>query len=271
MTRYLRGLCGTVLTLGCLALVWGCGTMSNGRGWGQDATLCPGWERVGNAALNAAKSPETWVPAAGALVMQIDNWDHRVSGYASRNTPIFGSQNNAKHWSDYLLDASEGVYGVTMLSTPSGEMPEDWLAAKGKGLLVGAAAYGITFGTTQGLEAATHRQRPNNSEYLSFPSSHSSSAAVINTLSSCNLNYICIPDEARLAGKIGCSLLTVGTGWARIEGKMHYPSDVLVGMALGHFLGSFINNAFLNIDDQSLKISLEPSRKNMFVSFLVAF
>jgi membrane-associated phospholipid phosphatase len=44
--------CSVILRLGC-------GTLANGRGWGQDATLSPGWEQVGKAALNAALEPET--------------------------------------------------------------------------------------------------------------------------------------------------------------------------------------------------------------------
>jgi hypothetical protein len=252
-------------------LIGGCGTMPNGRGWGQDATLFPGWEKVGHAALNAALSPATWLPAAGAAVMQIDNWDHRVSDYASRRTPIFGSQKNAQDYSDYFLAASEGAYALTTLTTPSGDRPGKWLIAKFKGLAVGMAAYGATTWSAYGLQRASHRQRPNQSDYLSLPSSHSSSATVYSTLAACNLNYIKMPEPARLAGKIGCSLMPIGTAWARIEGKMHYPADVLLGMALGHFLGSFINNAFMNTDNKSLSLSMDPSEKNMMVGLRLAF
>ena len=245
--------------------------MPNGRGWGQDATVFPGWGKIGHAALDAALSPATWIPAAGALVVQIDNWDHRISDYASRRTPIFGSQSNALDYSDYFLAASEATYGLTVLTTPSGDRPGEWLTAKLKGLAVGMTAYGVTRGSTYGLQLASHRQRPNGIDYLSLPSSHSSSTSVYSTLAACTLNYIQIPEPARLAGQIGCALMPIGTGWARIEGKMHYPSDVLVGMALGHFFGSFINNAFMNIDNKSLTLSMEPSKKNLMVGLQVAF
>ena len=42
--------------------------------------------------------------------------------------------------------------------------------------------------------------------------------------------------------------LAVGTAYARVEAKEHFPSDVLVGAALGHFIGVFANEAFLGID-----------------------
>jgi membrane-associated phospholipid phosphatase len=268
---YRKVLLGAAFGIISIVFISGCGTMPNGRGWGQDATLFPGWEKVGNAALHAAKSPGTWVPVAGALVLQIDNWDHRVSASASKHTPIFGSQTNAINYSDYFLRASAGVFGLTELITPSGDQPGDWIVAKLKGVTVGMAAYGITVGTTTGIQLAGRRQRPNKLDNLSMPSSHSSESSVYTSLAACNLNYIPMPEAARLAGQIGCTMLSVGTGWARVEGKMHYPSDVLIGMALGHFIGVFINNAFLNIDDKSLMISLEPSRKNVVLRLQMAF
>jgi hypothetical protein len=60
-----------------VACVAGCSTLPNGRGWGQDATLAPGWARVGQAAVQAACDPKVWVPLAGAAVFQIDGWDQR--------------------------------------------------------------------------------------------------------------------------------------------------------------------------------------------------
>jgi membrane-associated phospholipid phosphatase len=262
---YAKGLLSFALSSISILGIMSCGTMSNGRGWGQDATLFPGWKKVGTAALDAALAPGTWAPVAGALILQIDNWDHRVSTWASDKTPIFGSQNNAMNYSDYFLHASEAVYGLTVLTTPSGDHPGDWIVAKFKGLAVGMAAYGINYGITEGLQNTTHRGRPNNWDYLSFPSSHSSSTSVYSTLAACNLDSMCLPREARLAGQVGCAMLSLGTAWARVEGKMHYPSDVLAGMALGHFLGVFMSKAFLNIDDGSFMISFEPSRNNVLL------
>ena len=54
-----------------LLTVFGCGTMSNGRRWGQDATLLPGWQRVGQAAKDAFTDPKFLVPAAGLLAAEI--------------------------------------------------------------------------------------------------------------------------------------------------------------------------------------------------------
>jgi membrane-associated phospholipid phosphatase len=44
-------------------------------------------------------------------------------------------------------------------------------------------------------------------------------------------------------------VLASGVAWARVEARVHYPSDVLFGAALGHFLAAFIHDAFLNLPD----------------------
>ncbi|MFZ5447634.1 MAG: phosphatase PAP2 family protein [Thermodesulfobacteriota bacterium] len=243
----------------------GCCTLPNGRGWGQDATLFPGWERLGKAALKAATEPETWVPAAGAAIFQIGSFDQNLSNWASNRTPIFGSQTNADTASEALQGASEAAYLITALATPSGEQPRDWVEAKLKGLMVGVAAVGLTEGTTDLLKNITNRSRPNDSDNQSFPSGHASRAAVCNTLAARNLDYLNMPNSARTGLRVGFLVLTCGTAWARVEAREHFPSDVLAGMAIGHFLGAFINDAFLGADSpQNLSLAVEPSRKDIY-------
>jgi len=57
----------------------------------------------------------------------------------------------------------------------------------------------------------------------------------------------------------GLTALTLGTGWARVEAGFHYPSDVLVGMALGDFNGAFFNDAFMGLPQPTrLAFAVEP-------------
>jgi hypothetical protein len=254
----------SLLFLG-LAMPLGCGTLANGRGWGQDATLFPGWGKVGKAALNAAISPGTWVPATGALIFQIDGWDTRVSNWASKRTPIFGSQSQAESLSDCLAHTSEAAYALTLLATPSGDNFNDWICNKIKGAMVGLACAGMSEGITRGLQEATHRRRPNKQNYLSFPSTHSCNTSTFNTLASKNINYVSIPPRAAFASQVILYLVTTSTAWARVEAKEHYPSDVLVGMALGNFIGSFMNDAFLGLGTKNFFLTCEPSKKGVAV------
>jgi membrane-associated phospholipid phosphatase len=57
-----------------------------------------------------------------------------------------------------------------------------------------------------------------------------------------------------------------------LEAKKHYPSDVLAGMALGHFLGAFINDAFLGLDSpKNFFFTVEPSKKDIYCSMRWTF
>lgn len=55
--------------------------------------------------------------------------------------------------------------------------------------------------------------------------------------------------------------MAVITAWARVEGNVHYPSDVLVGAALGNFIGMFIHDAFIGRAEDDIPIvSVAPKR-----------
>lgn len=54
-------------------------------------------------------------------------------------------------------------------------------------------------------------------------------------------------DATRVALNAGLTAMTIGTSWARIEAGWHYPSDTLFSLALGNFLASFVNDAFLGL------------------------
>ncbi|HKS54813.1 MAG TPA: phosphatase PAP2 family protein [Steroidobacteraceae bacterium] len=177
--------------------------------------------------------------------MQVDDLDRRTSDWAREHTPIFGSQQSAQDWSDNLRAASVGVSVVTLLATPSGDEPGEWLFNKAKGGAVEVAAIGATTAATVALKGTTDRERPNGADRESLPSGHASAAAVHGELAKRNLDLIDMAPAARSAADVGIDLLVAGTAWARVEAGWHYPSDTLVGMALGTFLGSFTTRAFL--------------------------
>ena len=264
------------LSAACLifCLIWlslGCGTLPDGRRWGGDVKLWPGGERLKIAAKNAALDPGTWLPAAGALAFQIDSWDRNLTRWASKNKPIFGTQQAADNASYYLVDALLGTYVITGLATPSGDKPGEWAWSKIKGFSVGAAAVGLTGLSTTGLKNAVQRERPDGSSNHSFPSSTSSAAAVYGSLAAQNLNSLDIPPWARLGLQGGIATLIGGASWARLEGKYHYPSDVLVGAALGNFIGRFFNDAFIGPHDPNMWLRVETSSQGALVSLHWAY
>jgi len=235
-----------ILLVACCA-VSACGSLS--------------WDHVGESAREAARNPWVWGPLAGAAVFQLDSWDEDVSEWARDETPIFGSEGSAQDWSDGLRNAAVAGYAVSVLATPSGAGDGGWVAAKARNAAVGVGAFAVTAGITEGLKVATSRERPNGIDDKSLPSGHAANAAVFNTLTVHNLQAIDMGPRLRTSLEIGARAVTVGTAWARVESGDHYPSDVLVGMALGNFMGAFFAQTFLGLEpDARLALGAEPVR-----------
>ena len=240
-----------------LATVWislpiaGCGTLSNGRGWGQDAIYPVDLKRIPGAALNALLDPMTLVPATGALVFGLSKWDKKVSHWATEQTPIFGSVQNAKNDAIYLEIPLYTEVLVTALVTPSGDDSKEWVTSKLKGFAVEGAAELATVGATSLLKDTTGRTRPNGNGNNSFPSGEASAAFSSVTLSNLNLDSIELPQEVRIPLKVVNILLGTGVGLARVEAGAHFPSDVLAGAALGNFLSATIHDSFMGLPERN--------------------
>jgi membrane-associated phospholipid phosphatase len=213
-----------------------------------------------------------WVPLAGALVLQVDGWDRKVSNWARRRTPVFGSQHNAADWSDGLRSASSLTYFATVVATPGGDDPSRWLLDKTRGTAVGLAAIAVTDEESALLKKAAARERPNGQDTQSMPSSHASRSAVLTELGQRNLEWVEVSDGTRRALDVGLNALTLGTSWARVEAGFHYPSDTLVGMALGTFNGSFFNDAFMGLTARSrVALAIEPMRDGAQLRLQITF
>ncbi len=238
----------------------GCSTLPDGSRWGEDASFRVGWDRVGDAALEAAKSPWVWAPLAGAAAMQIDHWDTRVSTWAIDNTPVFGSTSNASNASNALEFSAGAAYVASVFATPGGPSGPEWWNAKLSGGMVGLGAIAAETVVTEGLKVTVNRTRPNGGSH-SFPSGHTSFAAVADTLAADNLEVTPMNDSLRTALVIGTDALTIATGWARVEAGAHYPSDVLVGMSIGNFFGRMFDDAFLGEGlSKRLSVTFDPAR-----------
>jgi membrane-associated phospholipid phosphatase len=187
----------------------------------------PGGQKWSVAASRAALSPATWAPLAGAAVLAATDWDGQISDWASDRHPVFGSEEGAKTGSDILLATAGGLYGASALAAPQESLWERTTAD--------AAALVATTAATEGLKIVTHRPRPDDSGNQSFPSLHTALGASFATLTANNLDFSDWTPKSRRASRAGLLGLTAATGWARIEAGEHYPSDVLVGAAIGHF------------------------------------
>ena len=244
-----------------LFTVTGCGTLSNGRGWGEDAIFPVDLKKIPRAALNALEDPQTFLPAAGALVFGLSKWDKKVSHWATDHTPIFGSTTNASNDALYFEIPLYTEVFITAVATPSGDDSKDWVYSKLKGMAVEGAAELVTAGMTSLLKDATGRTRPNGSGNASFPSGEASAAFSSVALSNRNLDSIEIPQEVKIPLKVINILLGTTVAWARVEAQAHYPSDVLAGAALGNFLSATVHDSFLNLPkDKTYGFSIFPTK-----------
>lgn len=229
-------------------LAAGCASTTDKGYWGASV----GWPdggRLADAAVKAARNPNTWIPAAGALIFGVTDLDDDVSDSAIDNAPIFGS--HADSASDTLRDVAVASYLVTALIAPS-----DSLESRAKGLLVGGSTLLADRMLVDGLKQLTDRERPNGSNQQSFPSGHTSLAATSVSMSVDNLSYVEMPGWARMASNVGLYGTAAATGWARVEAGKHYPSDVLAGYAIGSFLARFAYHAFFESANASSPVSI---------------
>jgi hypothetical protein len=200
-----------------------CTTGTGGSFWGADATMAPGWQRLGRAAATAAADPFTWAPAVAAAALQIGDADNDLADWANEETPIFGSRETASDASDWLRAASLAAYVGTGLGAPA---PSDgWLSAKAKGFAVGAAAMGTTIGLTDLFKEVSDRERPLGQDDNSFPSGHASLTGVSARLTSENLRYYDMPRGAHIAANAGLS----GLPW-QLPGRGSKPANTILPM-----------------------------------------
>src|SRR6185436_17184243 len=135
----------------CTLLSSSCGTLRNGRRWGEDATLAPGGERLAKAARDAALDPWTWVPLAGAGTIAIAGWDDQISDWARRNNPVFGSPQQAEDKGKTLNGIARDAWLASLIATPSGDEAGPWALDKAKGFGIEWSATWATAGITSAL------------------------------------------------------------------------------------------------------------------------
>ncbi len=258
--------------LGLMCCTVGCGTLANGRRWGQDAFSHASPKTFSQAARDAFFDVQTLLPAVAAAVFTVGDLDERVSDWATDHTPVFGSQATAEDFSDYLYWTLQSETFATLLATPSGGDATPWWSAKAKGAGVKLLAAGVPLGTTLLLKELTNRTRPDRSDDLGFPSGHATIAFSTATLSNRNLDVIPLDPWAKYSLQVGNIMLASSVAWARIEANKHVPSDVLAGAVIGHFLSAFLHDALIGIPaSQRFRLIIWPGKDEMMAYIAFPF
>jgi membrane-associated phospholipid phosphatase len=256
----------SLLSLLSLLALCGCAAVPGQAPWGSRVDYAPDWGKLGAAAVESLQDPLTWGPAAGALIFSLGDLDREVSDWARDEQPLFGGE--ADQAGDWLLGGISGLYLGSALLTESGTGKE-WSRNKVRGLGLGLSADLTAIGLAYGLKKTTGRTRPDRSDQESFPSGHSSLAAVHAALFSQNLDTLPLSPPARKLLRGSGYALAWGTAWARIEAGKHYPSDSLAGLALGNWVAMTLQHSLLA--DSNTRLSLQLDRDEPRVVFQYSF
>ena len=241
----------------------GCGSMPKEGGLEQRTFLNVDRKTWSQSAYDAFFNFRTLVPLSAAIIFSLGDLDEDVSDWARDDTPIFGSEQNAQDVSDILRAALAVETLALIAATPSGIDPEQGRPrSKWRDLGMTVVAVGLETGTSQAGKALTSRTRPNEEDDRSFPSAHASNSAVTSTLSNRQLEKIELAPWAKKSIRVSNVVIASATAWARVEGGVHFPSDVLAGSALGSFFGNFIYDAFNSTPGpQRFQLSVGPSKE----------
>jgi len=217
-------------------------------------------ERVERAAIKGASDPLTWGTAIGASLMPIDDMDHRLSDWAKKNNPVFGGQTEALDASDRLRRMADYGSMATLVAAPAGKTTDAtyWAAASTEGLLDAAISHSLTLNSTGIGKREVGRWRPHGKGNDSFPSAHSSTAFNYAAVGRQVVPNLGVNGWTQTGLNVTFNALAMGTAWARVEGGVHYPSDVLVGAALGNFFGIFVYELMLG-PDRAFELTLAPA------------
>lgn len=243
-----------------IVLLGGCVSQQANPSWGMRS---PGVADLGAAAVSAARSPATWLPLGAAALLTIGDLDEDLSDWAADHAPLFGA--DAESDSDDLRSAAQAAWLITALAAPSRTLTD-----KAGGLAVGAAALLLERGVTDGIKELADRRRPDGSNERSFTSGHAGAASAATTLARANLDYLDLPGWLDGTFRVGLHGLALGTGWARVEARRHYLTDVLCGYAVGHFLGAFVQQAFMGSAAGAVQVRYRPLPEGGAVTLVVS-
>ena len=194
-------------------------------------------------------SAQPWLLGGSALTLFLiatdDSIDKPFQRYSNENKPL-GQFSRVGYWAG--LSIPNAAYILGMFAAQN----------KSKALVMTKATL-YAQATTLALKLTVREPRPDNSDYASFPSGHTSSAfafaAVIGEMES---KYWAVPAYG----------LAAVVGYSRINDNKHFLHDVVAGATIGMAYGigiSQLNGRDNALNENKMDVALVPLRSGGFV------
>lgn len=222
------------------------------------------WANTKQALVAASTEPLTLVGVGGALVMQINQIDHKIVQHLAKEPGLFSTPQQAIQASD----TSRSVTSISMNMSNFLVRDTTFEDVLWRGVGNNLTAY-TTAASTVMLQDGFMRQRPDGGSG-SMPSAHTSRAFACSYLAHKNYQQSFLPKPLQVSGTIITYSAAFLTGLARVEGKKHFPSDVFMGMAYGTFISSFafhLTKNFFTQQELSTLVSWMPHEKFFHLSY----
>ncbi len=245
-----------------------CALLNKKGTWGKNALYPLRAGKFLEAVQVNASSPHVWGPLVGAGVIFASNTDARISNWVHHEGSVYKNVQAADNWSDNFNNIQKYEMYAMILFTPSYDEDKSfsgYLKNKLKGgFAVNIASSSSRFSVDQ-VRKVVHRKRPNNMDYKSLPSGHAAEAGSRRAIIGKGVEAI---DMAPAQLKVGINVLntamSMGTVWARVEGKRHYPTDVLAGYAFGSFVSGVVYDTLMNLDSSQSFVFLPLGNRYAF-------
>ena len=190
--------------------------------------------------------------ASSFFITPVRNLDFYIHGRIERSAPTF----NSKAESYFLFAPIVIVYGLNLAGIEGKNRFVDRTALLGlSGLFLGVSELS--------LKHATHRLRPNEADYYSFPSGHTGAAFLAAEFLAQEYS-----EKSFAYSAIGYTF-AIGTGIFRMYNRDHWFSDVVAGAGFGilstkaaYLVYPYIRNKLTFTGKKGRKATLVPTYQN---------
>ena len=217
------------------------------------------YDRIWRSAMTAIEHPNTWIPLSGAVVIYATNTDKKISKFAVKHKFIYGDKYSANRYSNiftrYVLNISDYVVSI---ASPCIHENDSWLFEKTKRIIVHNIAFITAYETKDIIKFQALRLRPNKHDHFSMPSGHALMPILFCNLINQDIQRMDIPKRANSGIRGLVYSFGYIAAWGKIEGNSHYPTDSLVGAAIGNFFATFFYELIMNPKKNNFQIGIKP-------------